>query len=137
MDRKYSDPTIWDNSIDADDDPAGGDGGYDSKGNFVTPRAMRELIELREEIESLRAKLAEAEKDAERIEFLESLLMRKDRIINGYQYYKSTDIHITGPESCAIYARTGVGSNIDFQGHGKSVREAIDAAIAKQKGEKE
>ena len=35
------------------------------------------------------------------------------------------DIHINGPDHCAIYARDLVG-NIAFSGFGSSIREAID-----------
>lgn len=71
--------------------------------------------------------------DKERIDFLESLLGRAMYPNKRHPaYFLRTDIHIAGPEHCSIYARTGVGSNIDFQGHGKTVREAIDAALAEQ-----
>ena len=59
MDRKYSDPTIWDNSIDHDDEPDGSDGGYTKHGSFIVAPAMRELVRLR-------AELAECKRDAER-----------------------------------------------------------------------
>ena len=58
MDRKYSDPTIWDNSIDHDDEPDGSDGGYTKHGSFIVAPAMRELVRLR-------AELAECKRDAE------------------------------------------------------------------------
>ena len=54
MDRKYSDPTIWDNSIDHDDEPDGSDGGYTKHGSFIVAPAMRELVRLRAENEALR-----------------------------------------------------------------------------------
>ena len=47
VDRKYSTPEIYDNSIDYDDEPDGSDGGYDRHGNFIIPSAMKELITLR------------------------------------------------------------------------------------------
>ena len=53
-DRKYSDPCVWDNSIDGDDDPSGSDGGYDRHGNFINPRAMTELVLLRQQLAELR-----------------------------------------------------------------------------------
>lgn len=68
--------------------------------------------------------------DAERMDFLETLrnrtifLNKKNPV-----YYKSTDIHISGPDHCSIYARTEVVGGIEFQGHGISVRETIDAAM--------
>ena len=51
MDRKYSDPTIWDNSIDSDDKPDGSEGGYDRHGNYIIPAAMQEIVTLREALE--------------------------------------------------------------------------------------
>ena len=53
-DRKYSDPSVYDNSIDGDDDPSGSDGGYDRHGNFINPRAMTELVLLRQQLAELR-----------------------------------------------------------------------------------
>ena len=57
MDRKYSDPTIWDNSIDHDDEPDGSDGGYTKHGSFIVAPAMRELVRLRAELETERMRL--------------------------------------------------------------------------------
>jgi|GEM_PF-3104322 len=54
-DRKFSNPTDWDNYIDDGDASDGSDGGFDVKGNRITARAMEELIELRIEITRLRA----------------------------------------------------------------------------------
>ena len=61
MDRKYSDPTIWDNSIDHDDEPDGSDGGYTKHGSFIVAPAMRELVRLRAENEALRDALISIE----------------------------------------------------------------------------
>ena len=70
--------------------------------------------------------------DAERIDFLETL---RNRAIfpnkKNPAYYKRTDIHISGPAHCTIYARTEIGSGIEFSGHGDSVRDAIDMAMGK------
>ena len=45
--RLYSDPGIWEISIDSDDNPDGSDGGYGSHGNYVIPEAMQHIIHLR------------------------------------------------------------------------------------------
>jgi len=66
--------------------------------------------------------------DTERLDFLESLLLRKKKLTRK-EFWLGTDIHIDGGR-CMIYARTGIGSNIEFDGIGDSVREAIDDAIA-------
>ena len=60
MDRKYSDPTIWDNSIDSDDKPDGSEGGYDRHGNYIISAAMQEIVALRKRIAELKAQLVEA-----------------------------------------------------------------------------
>lgn len=49
-DRKYSDGTIWDNSIDRDDAPDGSEGGYTLNGNYIVPEAMMEIIDLRKQM---------------------------------------------------------------------------------------
>ena len=51
MDRKYSDPNIWDNSIDWDDESDGSEGGYTKHCNYIVPPAMRELVRLRVELD--------------------------------------------------------------------------------------
>jgi hypothetical protein len=68
--------------------------------------------------------------DTDRIEFLEGL-KKRTVFINKKKpaYFPCTDIHISGPEHCSIYCRNEIG-DIDFQGHGKTVREAIDETIA-------
>ena len=66
--------------------------------------------------------------DTERLDFLESLLNRPIFINKkNPAYFQSTDIHINGPDRCAIYARNLV-VDIAFSGFGKSIREAIDDA---------
>lgn len=73
--------------------------------------------------------------DTERMDFLETLRNRTTFVNKkNPAYYKRTDIHISGPAHCAIYARTEIGC-IEFEGHGESVREAIDAAIQETAGE--
>jgi hypothetical protein len=68
--------------------------------------------------------------DTERMDFLETLRNRTIFVNKkNPAYYKRTDIHISGPAHCAIYARTEIGSSVEFEGHGESVREAIDAAM--------
>lgn len=54
MDRKYSDPNIWDNSIDWDDEADGSEGGYSKGGRYIIPPAMLELVQLRSTISRLR-----------------------------------------------------------------------------------
>lgn len=58
MDRKYSDPNIWDNCIDWDDESDGSEGGYTKHCNYIVPPAMRELVRLRAELDVARADLA-------------------------------------------------------------------------------
>lgn len=72
--------------------------------------------------------------DTERMNFLEQL-RRRAMFVNKKNpaYFKRTDIHISGPDHCSIYARTGIGSDIEFQGHGLTMREAIDAAMEEVK----
>lgn len=68
--------------------------------------------------------------DMERLDFLETLRNRTVFVNKkNPAYYQPTDIHIHGPDRCFLYARS-LGSNIVFQGHGESVRDAIDAAMA-------
>ena len=67
--------------------------------------------------------------DTERMEFLETLRNRAVFVNKrNPAYYKCTDIHISGPNRCVLYARN-IGSGVEFEGHGESVREAIDMAI--------
>ena len=67
--------------------------------------------------------------DTKRMDFLETLRNRTIFVNKkNPAYYKRTDIHISGPARCSIYART-LGSGVEFEGHGESVREAIDAAM--------
>lgn len=51
MDRKYSDPEVYDNSIDWDDAADGSEGGYTRHGNLITPAAMQEIVQLRQQVE--------------------------------------------------------------------------------------
>jgi hypothetical protein len=71
--------------------------------------------------------------DSDRLGFLESL---RERAIfvnkKNPAYFKQTDIHITGPDHCSIYCRTEMG-DVELQGHGKTVREAIDDCMAAHK----
>jgi hypothetical protein len=53
MDRKFSDPNEYDNSIDWDDEPDGSHGGYTRHGNYIVPAAMMEIVELRAELHEL------------------------------------------------------------------------------------
>ena len=67
--------------------------------------------------------------DTERLDFLETLRNRTVFVNKkNPAYYQPTDIHIHGPDRCSLYARS-LGSDIVFQGHGESVRDALDAAI--------
>jgi len=56
MDRRFSNPEEYDNSIDWDDEPDGSSGGYTRHGNYILPTAMMEIVELR-------AQLAESESE--------------------------------------------------------------------------
>ena len=68
--------------------------------------------------------------DTKRMDFLETLRNRTIFVNKkNPAYYKRTDIHISGPAHCSIYARTEIGSGVEFEGQGESVREAIDAAM--------
>lgn len=60
-DRKYSDPMVYDNSIDSDDEPDGSSGGYDRHGNYIIPSAMKELVTLRQQLAELREAVHEAQ----------------------------------------------------------------------------
>ena len=53
MDRKYSDGTIWENSINWDDASDGSEGGYDRHGNYIVQAAMEELVKLRKKNDEL------------------------------------------------------------------------------------
>lgn len=53
MDRMFSDPNEYDNSIDLDDEPDGSNGGYTRNGNYIIPAAMMEIVELRAELHEL------------------------------------------------------------------------------------
>ena len=57
MDRKFSDGTVWDNSIDYDDAPDGSEGGYTKHGSYICAPAMTEIIELRKKSESQQARI--------------------------------------------------------------------------------
>jgi hypothetical protein len=112
-------------------------------------RLMDERELLRKECERLRAELLRVTEletalevrdddcerlraDAERIEFLESLLLRKE-FMSTYRPAErvGSDLHI-GYGHCELYMRDLVG-NIAHEGHGDSVREAIDAAMKEGK----
>ena len=68
--------------------------------------------------------------DTERMDFLETLRNRTVFVNKKNPvYYKRTDIHITGPVGCSIYARS-LGAGAEFDGHGVSVRDAIDEIMA-------
>lgn len=79
-------------------------------------------------IERALAGQGEVERDAERLDFLESLMKRKRKF--GWQdkeWPLDTDLHISAM-GAALYARSGIGSDCDFSARGKTVRETIDAA---------
>ena len=86
MDRKYSDPTIWDNSIDHDDEPDGSDGGYTKHGSFIVAPAMRELVRLR-------AELAGCKRDAERYRWLRRARMNVDVLVREDEDSVWLDMH--------------------------------------------
>jgi len=68
--------------------------------------------------------------DSERIDFLETLRNRTVFVNKkNPAYYQPADIHIHGPDRCSLYARS-LGSDIVFQGHGESIRAAIDTAMS-------
>lgn len=86
------------------------------------------------ELAALRQRLAEAERDAARLDFLESLMKRTGTFGHKKTVWPlDTDIHI-GSRGTSIYARTGIGSDTEFAVGGTTVRAAIDAAIAKESG---
>ena len=72
------------------------------------------------ESDSLRAQVEALRADAERLDALDELSKRE----------ASTDIHLAYGR-CAIYVRTGIGSQIEREGHG-DIRAAIDAARAQE-----
>jgi len=86
MDRKYSDPTIWDNSIDHDDEPDGSDGGYTKHGSFIVAPAMRELVRLR-------AELVGCKRDAERYRWLRRARMNVDVLVREDEDSVWLDMH--------------------------------------------
>jgi hypothetical protein len=95
------------------------------------PRARAAVLA---HVADLEAQRDEALKDAGRIEFLESLMQRTAKFGHaGKVWPLATDFHINSM-GASIYARTGVGSAYEFSGHGSTVREAIDAAIAQRGG---
>lgn len=67
IDRKFSNGSDWDNSIDCDDASDGSVGGYDRHGNFIIANAMMELIKLRVENDALRAERSAARKECDRL----------------------------------------------------------------------
>ena len=60
IDRKFSNGTDWDNSIDVDDASDGSEGGYDRYGGYINAHGMMEIIKLRVENAALRALLRKA-----------------------------------------------------------------------------
>lgn len=78
------------------------------------PSAMTALLA---HMDAQAAEIERLQADAARIEALEKL----------HQSHMTTDMHLGRYNSAAIYQRTGIGSNINMKGHGKTVREAIDA----------
>ena len=91
---------------------------------------MREISGLCDEITALRAELAEAKKDAERLDFLDSLPLRTDpslrkcNLLNSVMHFSNNRV--------VIDLRNRIGRAIRT-GYGNSAREAIDAAIAGEK----
>ncbi len=59
MDRKYSDGSVWGNSIDWDDDSDGGDGGYDAHGNYIVCDAITEIVQGRRSLDDFAIKQKE------------------------------------------------------------------------------
>jgi hypothetical protein len=72
--------------------------------------------------------------DKEMMDFLESLRDRKRRFgkYSKNESWQSTDIHISG-FSVSLYARAGIGSDIEFSGGGETVRECIAKAMENSK----
>ena len=68
IDRKFSDPKIYDNSIDWDDAAAGSEGGYTRHGDYINPAAMEELVALRIDDAELRKENAALLKALEKIQ---------------------------------------------------------------------
>jgi hypothetical protein len=66
--------------------------------------------------------------DQERLDFLDTLCQRTEYLGRGRRWSVSTDMHFSSL-GVSIYARSGVGSQCEFQGHGQTVREAIDDAM--------
>jgi hypothetical protein len=66
-------------------------------------------------------------RDAERLDFLDTLTKRTHKV--GRKFWPiSSDMHF-GALGVSLYVRTGIGSGIETQGNGATVRAAIDAAI--------
>ena len=78
------------------------------------PTAMTALLA---HMDAQAAEIEQLRGDAARIEALEKL----------HQSHMSTDVHLGRCHNVAIYQRTGIGSNLHASGHGKTVRDAIDA----------
>jgi hypothetical protein len=81
-DRKFSNGTDWDNSIDCDDASDGSDGGYDRHGSPINANAMKELVQLRMETSGLRA-------ENERLrEVLNDVTKELDQFVNIFKGYQ-------------------------------------------------
>lgn len=63
VDRRFSNGTDWDNSIDFDDASDGSEGGYDRYGGYINAHGMMEIIKLRVKNAALRAELAAVSKE--------------------------------------------------------------------------
>ncbi len=61
IDRKYSDGAVWSNRIDCNDAPDGSEGGYDAHGNYITPNAMKEIVQGRRSLEAFAKRIRELE----------------------------------------------------------------------------
>ena len=93
-------------------------------------RIFRELQETKTLLGNKCAELAEAKKDAERLDFLDSLPLRTDPSLRKCNWLNS-DMHFSN-NRVVIDLRNCIGRAIRT-GYGNSAREAIDAAIAGEK----
>lgn len=85
--------------------------------------------ESKAEIKSLRNQLAECQKDAERLDYLDTL---QDRVTSDMKnnINLNSDLHIT-KNTVSLFIRNYKGT-VDNQGYGKTIREAIDQAMSEK-----
>ncbi len=83
-------------------------------------------------LRTYRAEIRRNAEDSARLDYLDKVAART--LVLGKKVWSVTsDMHL-GNRTVSLYVRTGIGSECESQGHGQTVRAAIDDAARAQEG---